>query len=92
VRLEAETEEREADTCARRLELARKISDEETARVAAGFEARHRRRRDLLKQKAELMERELRERESDLAEMRDSLREALRLGNPAPPVSGPGSD
>jgi hypothetical protein len=38
------------------------------------------------------MERELRERESDLAEMRDSLREALRLGNPAPPVSGPGSD
>jgi len=78
VALEAEREAREADVCARRFEMARGIGDGETARVAAEFRNRHRRRRDLFVEKGELLEREVAERKRDLDEMRAGLGKAVQ--------------
>ncbi|MSR22500.1 MAG: hypothetical protein EXR92_02985 [Gemmatimonadetes bacterium] len=86
---EAEGEDQKAETCLRRLELAREIGDEETARVAAGFQERHLRRRGLLTEKAKLFEREARDREVELEEMKDRFRETLRAWETSSTDPGP---
>jgi len=77
---EAEEEGREEATCRRRAELASRIPDEETARLAAAFADRHRRRREILERKGEVLRLELAERERDLEEMR------ARVAATDPPV------
>jgi phage shock protein A len=72
----ATREEEEARTCLRREELALRISDEETAAVARDFAAKHLRRKDLLAEKASVLQRELSDRELELEEMTGQLKEA----------------
>jgi phage shock protein A len=76
VRAEAEREEAEARTCLRREEMARKIGDAETEGVAREFAVRHLRRKDLLQEKAAVLERELEDRRAEMDEMVKQLKEA----------------
>jgi phage shock protein A len=69
-------ESSEESTCRRREELARKVGDEETARLAAEYAARHARRRDVLERKATALEEEHAMRAAEVAEMNARLREA----------------
>jgi hypothetical protein len=87
-RLEAEIREAEAEadreaaevaTCRRRETMARKIADEETARIAADFAARHERREQVLRTKARALRQELEIRTEEADEMRGALREAAEL-------------
>ena len=48
----SEMEEREAETCRRREEMARKIGDDETAVVAAEYAEKHEERREIQARKA----------------------------------------
>lgn len=70
--------------CRRREALARRIGDEETARIAAEFASRHAERAAVLKQKAEALtaERTLRARELDT--MRAAVDEIAEHVGPAP--------
>lgn len=76
VRAEAAAEEAQARTCVRREEMARKIGDAETESVAREFAARHLRRKDLLDEKASVLERELADRRAEMDEMVRQLGEA----------------
>jgi hypothetical protein len=60
VRNEAKREEEMARTCVRREEMARGIGDSETQEVARQFALRHLRRKEVLDEKAEVLEREVR--------------------------------
>ena len=77
----AETGERlkheleQVDACARRERLARKIGDEETARVAVEYRARHQERADVLRRKLEALEAERGLCVRDLGEMERALQE-----------------
>lgn len=75
-RSELEAEDSELRTCLRREEMARRIDDEETARVAAEFAARHLRRRDVLEEKAAVLEKELADRRDEMEGMMAQLKEA----------------
>ena len=72
----AAREEAEARTCLRREDMARRIGDEETARVAREFAGRHLRTHEVLVRKAEVLQLELGEREHELREMEERFREA----------------
>jgi phage shock protein A len=76
VRGEAEREEEAARTCLRREEMARGIGDEETEEVARSFAIRHLRRKDLLEEKAAVLEREIQDRSQELEEMMTQLKGA----------------
>lgn len=76
VRDEAKREEAEARTCLRREEMALRIGDDETVKVAREYAARHLRRKDLLDQKAAVLERELEDRRREADEMMARLKEA----------------
>lgn len=76
--LEAEREKREEATCIRREEMARKIGDEETARVAAEFRAKHAKRREVLEGKAVALQRELEVRKAEIEEMIGHIKEAQK--------------
>lgn len=76
--LEAEREKREVATCIRREEMARKIGDEETARVAAEFRAKHAKRREVLEGKAVALQRELEVRKAEIEEMIGHIKEAQK--------------
>lgn len=76
--LEAEREKREEQTCIRREEMARKIGDEETARVAAEFRRKHAKRREVLEGKALALRRELDVRESEIEEMIEQIKAAQK--------------
>lgn len=77
-------EEREqAAVCERRERLAREIGDQETARVAAEFGARHRERADVLARKVEALEAERSLCRRDLDEMEEALRDG-RVASPDP--------
>lgn len=75
-RAEAGRESEEESTCRRREELARRVGDEETARIAAEYAVRHARRRDVLERKAAALREEHALRAGELAEMMARLREA----------------
>ncbi len=72
-RLKDELEQVEA--CGRRERLARKIGDEETARVAAEYGGRHQERADVLRRKLEALEAERKLCVRDLGEMERALQE-----------------
>lgn len=76
---EADREEAEASTCRRREGMARRIGDEETARIAVEFAVRHERRVQVLRAKARALQEELEIRTEEAAEMRNALREAADL-------------
>ena len=76
VREEGKREEAEARTCLRRETMAREIGDSETADVARDFAAKHLRRKDLLEEKASVLERELADRKAEVAEMTGQLKSA----------------
>jgi phage shock protein A len=76
VRKEAKREEEMARTCVRREEMARGIGDSETQEVARQFALRHLRRKEVLDQKAEVLEREVRDRAEELEDMMTQLKEA----------------
>lgn len=75
-RAEAASEEEQLRTCLRREEMALRIDDEETARVAREFAARHLRRKDVLDEKAAVLQKELKDRRAEFDEMTAQLQEA----------------
>lgn len=66
----------EESTCRRREELAQRVGDDDTARLALEYAARYARRRDVLERKAATLEEEHALRAGELAEMLARLREA----------------
>ena len=68
-------EEEQVAACERRERLAERIGDEETARVAAEYGARHRERADVLRRKVAALEAERRLCARDLSEMERALQE-----------------
>jgi phage shock protein A len=77
-RAEARVEGKEADTCRRREQMARKIGDEETAKIAADFVEKHERRKQVLEQKAQALEQELELRRAEVEDMLGKIKEAER--------------
>ena len=73
---EAGREGQEAETCRRREEMAERIGDTETARVAAEFRAKHSRRKEVLETKAAALQQELEVRKGEIEDMVEQLREA----------------
>ena len=84
-------ESAEEATCRRREEMAHRVGDEETARIAAEYALRHARRRDVLERKAAALDEERSMRVAEIAEMvarlcevqdrRDALAAARSDGN-----------
>jgi phage shock protein A len=72
----AEMETREVATCQRREEMARRIGDEETARVAAEFREKHEKRKKIQEHKALALREELEMKRGEVKEMMASLKEA----------------
>jgi phage shock protein A len=68
-RHELEKELAEVQTCERRAEMATRIGDTETARIAQEFGQRHTERAGLLRRKVDVLQDELSMREKELAEM-----------------------
>lgn len=75
-RAEVKLEEGEVKTCLRREKMARDIADEETAKVAAEYAARHLKRQQVLERKATALEEEIRLRRSEVDEMVEKVKEA----------------
>ncbi len=75
-RKKASEEEEQARTCLRREEMARRIGDTETADLARSYAERHLKRKDVLNQKAEVLERELGVQRGEVAEMTERMKEA----------------
>ena len=85
-------EERQEQMCRRRGEMAERIADQETVRIATEWAERHQQRARILRQKAEALTAELAMRQDDFAEMEQKLEEvAAELGPAAasaePPLS-----
>ncbi len=72
----AEMEAKEVATCRRREEMARKIGDEDTARVAEEFAEKHERRQTIQEQKALALKEELEMKRGEVEEMLATLKEA----------------
>lgn len=72
----SEMEEKEALTCRRREEMARKIGDEETAKVAADFAEKHEKRREIQAKKALALRAELELKRGEVEDMMAQLKEA----------------
>ncbi len=72
----AEAEAKEAETCRRRERMARKIGDEETARVAGEYAEKHESRKAVLERKALALKEERDLRRAEVAEMMERLKEA----------------
>jgi phage shock protein A len=72
----AEMEEKEAATCRRREEMARKIGDEETADVAAEYAEKHEKRKDIQARKALALREELEQKKAEVEDMMVKLKEA----------------
>ena len=73
---EARREENEARTCLRREELARRIDDEETVRIARDHARHHLRRQEILVRKAAVLRDELATGRSEVDSMTARLAEA----------------
>ena len=76
VRSRASREGDEVRKCLRREEMARKIGDEETVEVARSYARRHLRMQEVLTEKAEVLEREIKVRSGEVEEMTRSLKQA----------------
>ena len=74
----AAREANDATVARRREEMARKIGDEETARVAGEWAAKHENKRDVIEQKAEALTQELELRKREVAEMLTKIKEAQK--------------
>jgi phage shock protein A len=72
----AELEAGEVATCRRREALATRIADEETAKVAAEFAAKHERRKAIQERKALALREELELKRGEVADMLEKLKEA----------------
>ena len=72
----SELEEKEAKTCRRREEMARRIGDEETAGVAAEYAEKHERRKEIQARKALALREELELRRGEVEDMMVKLKEA----------------
>ena len=77
-RKRAGAEKREAEVCRRREELARKIGDAETADIAARFGEKHELRYQVLTEKGDAIQAEVRLQESEFDEMLNQIREARK--------------
>ncbi len=75
-RKRAATEKREAEVCRRREELARRIGDAETAEIAGKFGEKHERRYQVLNEKGDAIQAEVRLRESEFRDMLKQIGEA----------------
>ncbi|MBW3534560.1 MAG: hypothetical protein KY453_04995 [Gemmatimonadetes bacterium] len=75
-RSRAGREKEEESTCRRREALAKRIGDEDTARLAGEYAAKHGRRREVLEGKVEALERELELGRAEFDEMLARLKEA----------------
>ena len=75
-RKRANAEARDAATCQRREDMARKIGDLETAEVAGKYAERHASRNQVLTEKANAIEAEIRLQESEFAEMLEQIKKA----------------
>lgn len=75
-RAESAREAQEIATCDRREAMARQIGDEETARVAAEYGERHRRRKQVLDNKATALVEEIELRRGEVEEMLEKVKEA----------------
>jgi hypothetical protein len=75
---ESAREEEAARVSLRRAELAQEAGDPETASIGREFASRHRRRRQILAEKSEVLRREAEDRKEELAEMRERLDALLR--------------
>ena len=72
----AELEEKEAATCRRREEMAKKIGDEETARVAGEYAQKHENRKEIQERKALALREELEMKRGEVEDMLEKLKEA----------------
>lgn len=72
----SEMEEKEAKTCRRREEMALRISDEETAKVAAEYAEKHERRKEIQARKALALKEELELKKTEVEEMLVQYKEA----------------
>lgn len=72
----AEMEGKEVATCRRREAMAERIGDEETARVAAEFAAKHEKRKSIQEQKALALRAELEMKRAEVQEMLAQFKEA----------------
>lgn len=77
-RMEVDREEASLEVCRRRLEQARSIGDEETVRISGDFVEKHRRRSEILRDKAGVLAREIEEWEGELLQMHERYRAARR--------------
>lgn len=73
-----EKEAGEATTCRRRERMAREIGDEDTAKVAAEYAEKHESRIDVLEQKAEALQDELKIRRGEVQEMLSGIKKAIK--------------
>jgi len=80
---EAHREAAEVATCRRREAMARRIGDDETARIASEYAVRHERREQILLQKATALREELVIRKEEAEEMRATLQQATGIRNAA---------
>jgi phage shock protein A len=72
----AEVEGKEVATCRRREGMARKIGDDETARLAAEYAEKHERRREIQEGKVRALREELEMKRQEVEEMMVQLKEA----------------
>jgi len=72
----SEMEEKEAKTCRRREEMALRIADEETAKVAAEYAEKHERRKDIQAKKALALKAEMELKKTEVEEMLVQFKEA----------------
>ncbi len=72
----SEMEEKEAATCRRREEMARKIGDQETADVAAEYAEKHEKRKEIQARKALALREELEQKRGEVEDMMVKLKEA----------------
>jgi len=72
----SEMEAKEVATCQRREEMARRIGDEETAKVAAEFREKHQKRKTIQEHKALALREELEMKRGEVQEMMAALKEA----------------
>lgn len=72
----AEMEKKEVATCRRREEMARKIGDEETAKVAGEYAEKHEKRKAIQEHKALALREELEMKRSEVQEMMAQYKEA----------------
>lgn len=77
-RKEVAAEEEAERTCIRRKELAERIGDQETVRLAEEWAQRHSQRADLLRRKVEILAAELEMRREELRRMEVALEDAVK--------------